>query len=188
MNNAHAVDYQFHFASLHIGDDYKADFYDVTTFPTTDGFTILPTLLKPKSRGEVILAKDNTNNGLVIDPRFCTHDDDKALLIEVGQLAYDVITSEPFKPHFKQMMLPKSKDPETIWLHAKRQMETVYHPVGTCKMGIDPDAVVNPSLHVIGVGKLMVADASIMPTIVAGNTNAACIMIGEKAAKQLIRD
>ena len=68
----------------------------------------------------------------------------------------------------------------------KGAAETTYHPVGTCKMGTDPMAVVDPRLRVHGIGGLRVADASIMPTVVSGNTNAACIMIGEKAS-DLIR-
>ena len=71
---------------------------------------------------------------------------------------------------------------EKIFDHIKAYLETVYHPVGTCKMGSDEMAVVDQDLKVIGIEGLRVADASIMPTIVSGNTNAACIMIGEKAA------
>jgi choline dehydrogenase len=183
LDDRHQVDFQFHFASLQIGDDYKPDFYDVSTFPTEDGYTILPTLLKPKSRGEVSLSSDGSNHGLVINPKFCTHGYDKELLIKTGQLAYKILHDEAFKKYHKNTMLPKSNDPEIIWQHAKRQMETVYHPVGTCKMGNDIDAVVNSDLTLKGIGKLFVADASIMPTIVSGNTNAACIMIGEKVSE-----
>jgi choline dehydrogenase len=71
---------------------------------------------------------------------------------------------------------------ESLKAHIRKSLETLYHPVGTCKMGNDEMAVVNDHLLVHGIKGLRVADASIMPTIVSGNTNAACIMIGEKAA------
>jgi choline dehydrogenase len=182
LDTKHDVDFQFHFASLQIGDEYKPDFYDVTTFPYDDGYTILPTLLKPKSRGEVTLSPDGSNHGLVIDPKFCSDDYDKQVLISSGKLAFKVIHDKAFQPYHKETMQPKSDDEAVIWTHAKRQMETVYHPVGTCKMGVDVDAVVSPDLAVKDIGKLFVVDGSIMPTIVAGNTNAACIMIGEKGS------
>ncbi len=180
------VDYQFHYASLHVGDDYKADMYDVSTFPFTDGFSILPTLLKPKSRGEVRL---KGTAELTIDPRFCENEYDKNLLIKMGKKAKEILLSTAFEPHLKQMLTPPGGDSdEAYWDHIKKQVETVYHPVGTCKMGSDTDAVVDSQLRVHGIGKLRVVDASIMPTIVAGNTNAPVYMIAEKAADMILKD
>ncbi len=180
------VDYQFHFASLHVGDDYSTDMYDVSTFPYTDGFSILPTLLKPKSRGEVRL---NGANGLAIDPRFCEDEYDRNLLIKMGKKAKEVLLSNAFEPHLKQMLTPPGGDSdEAFWEHIKKQVETVYHPVGTCKMGSDTDAVVDSQLRIHGIGKLRVVDASIMPTIVAGNTNAPVYMIAEKAADMILKN
>jgi choline dehydrogenase-like flavoprotein len=75
---------------------------------------------------------------------------------------------------------------EQLLAHSRKCAATVFHPVGTCKMGADEMAVVTPELKVLGVSNLRVADASIMPTLISGNTNAPCIMIGEKAA-DLIR-
>jgi choline dehydrogenase len=75
---------------------------------------------------------------------------------------------------------------EQLIEHIKKSLETLYHPVGTCKMGADDSAVVDHQLRVKGVGRLRVADASIMPTIVSGNTHAACVMIGEKAADMVL--
>ena len=74
---------------------------------------------------------------------------------------------------------------EKVFEHIKTYLETVYHPVGTCKMGNDSMAVVDDALRVYGVKSLRVVDASIMPTIISGNTNAACIMIGEKGADMI---
>ena len=79
-------------------------------------------------------------------------------------------------------------DDDGLSAYIRAQARTVYHPVGTCKMGVGADAVVDPRLRVIGVAGLRVADASIMPTIVSGNTNAAAIMIGEKAADMILSD
>ncbi|MGL6268306.1 MAG: GMC oxidoreductase [Chitinophagaceae bacterium] len=75
---------------------------------------------------------------------------------------------------------------ESLKAHIRKSLETLYHPVGTCKMGNDDMSVVNEQLQVHGIKGLRVADASIMPTIVSGNTNAACIMIGEKAAEMIL--
>jgi choline dehydrogenase len=181
-----AVDFQFHFASLQIGEDYSTDMYDVNTFPKTDGFTILPTLLKPKSRGEIRLK----NGGeLSIDPHFCEESYDKELLIKMGQKAKEILLSSAFEPYFERMLTPPGGDSdEAYWEHIKKQVETVYHPVGTCKMGNDTDAVVDSSLRVHGIGKLRVIDASIMPTIVSGNTNAPTYMIAEKGAEMILKE
>jgi choline dehydrogenase len=75
---------------------------------------------------------------------------------------------------------------EALKAHIRKSLETLYHPVGTCKMGHDEMSVVNERLEVHGINGLRVADASIMPTIVSGNTNAACIMIGEKASDMIL--
>jgi choline dehydrogenase len=75
---------------------------------------------------------------------------------------------------------------ESLRSHILKSLETLYHPVGTCKMGIDDMAVVDDQLKVRGIKGLRIADASIMPTIVSGNTNAACIMIGEKASDMIL--
>ena len=177
---------QFHFAPIQVGNDGKTDFYDVTTFPTEDGFAILPTLLKPLSRGYVALRSDNPLDSLIIQPNFLEKEEDKKVLIQGYYKAKEVLMSDAFKPYRVKMNFPEDDSTEEkIFEHIKTYVETVYHPVGTCKMGNDKMAVVDENLKVIGIEGLRVADASIMPTIVSGNTNAACIMIGEKAADMI---
>jgi choline dehydrogenase len=183
LTDRHPIDFQFHFASLHLGDNYEADFYDVSTFPTSDGFSILPTLLKPQSIGELGLSREGK---LIINPNFLFADYDRQVLIRAGKLAYNIMMDSALDSHRQRMLLPYNDSEETIWEHIKKQVETVYHPVGTCKMGSDTDSVVDSRLRLHGIGKISVADASIMPTIVSGNTNAAVIMIAEKAAKDII--
>ncbi len=174
---------QFHFAPIQVGSDGKTDFYDVTTFPTEDGFAILPTLLKPLSRGYVALRSDNPTDPLIIQPNFLEKEEDKQVLIKGYYKAKEVLMADAFKPYRIKMNFPvDDSSDEKVFEHLKTYLETVYHPVGTCKMGNDAMAVVDENLKVIGIEGLRVADASIMPTIVSGNTNAACIMIGEKAA------
>jgi choline dehydrogenase len=181
------VDFQFHFSPIHLGNDSRASLYDLSTFPYTSGYTILPTLLKPRSRGYVGLRSGEAGDPPLIQPNFLSEEDDLRILLAGTKRAIQLMEARAFAPYRKDIIAPpdRSSD-EAMILYMKQLMETVYHPVGTCKMGQDKNAVVDEKLRVRGVEGLRVVDASIMPRIIAGNTNAACIMIGEKGA-DLIR-
>lgn len=183
------IDMQFHFAPVHMGDDYKADMYDLGTWPTSDGYIILPTLLKPKSVGYVGLRSANPLDAPVIQPNYMEHEDDRRVLIRGIRQALDVMQADAFGPYRNRIQTPSdSSSDDSIWQHILQQLETVYHPVGTCKMGTAQDemAVVDSELRVRGIEGLRVVDASIMPTIVSGNTNAPVYMIAEKAADLIL--
>ena len=174
---------QFHFAPVHMGDNYQADMYDLTTWPTTDGYIVLPTLLKPKSRGYVTLRSANPIEAPLIQPNYLTHEEDRRVLIRGVRQALAIKQADAFGPFRERIQTPAdSSSDDTIWQHILQQLETVYHPVGTCKMGTDEMAVVDADLRVRGIDGLRVIDASVMPTIVSGNTNAPTIMIGERGA------
>lgn len=182
------VNYQFHYASLQIGDDYTVDMYDTSTFPQTDGFTILPTLLRPESRGYVGLRSNNPLDAPFIQPNFLSKEQDNITLLKATKKAIEVLNSKAFEPYRDRLITPPDRSSDdAIMLHIKKQLETVYHPVGTCKMGNDEMAVVDDRLRVKGIEGLRVIDASIMPTIVSGNTNAPVYMIAEKGADLVLR-
>jgi len=181
------VDYQLHFAALNIGHDYSVDIYDMSTFPYEDGFTILPTLLRPKSRGTVSLKSKNPAEQAIIQPNFLEAEEDRMVLLNAGKKALEIIHSDAFSGHLKSILTPPdSSSDDAFMLHILRQLETVYHPVGTCKMGNDDMAVVDDQLRVHGIQGLRVIDGSIMPTIVSGNTNAPIYMIAEKGANMIL--
>ncbi|MEM6878313.1 MAG: GMC family oxidoreductase N-terminal domain-containing protein [Bacteroidota bacterium] len=181
------VDCQFHFITCHLGDDYKADFHNLKTFPTTDGISIWPTLLRPKSRGYVKLRSTDVADQPIIQPNFLSQEEDRKLMIAGVKKAYTILQSDPLRPHLKSINAPLDvSSDEAIFEHIQKCVETVYHPVGTCKMGKDDMAVVDDQLRVHGINGLRVADASIMPTIVSGNTNAAVYMIAEKGADMIL--
>jgi choline dehydrogenase len=181
------VDLQLHFAPIHIGNDYQADFHNLFTFPYSDGYTVLPSLLRPTSRGNVGLRSADPLAPPLIDPNYLATEADRQLLVEGTRIALRVLEAEAFGPYRARVHLPEQRTSDGELLeHIKKMVECIYHPVGTCRMGQDELAVVDDHLRVHGVARLRVADASIMPHIVSGNTNAACIMIGEKAA-DLIR-
>ncbi len=186
VNGAENVNCQFHFTPLHIGNDYKPDVYNPKTYPTTDGYSIIPTLLKPKSRGYVELRSTSPFDTPIIQPNFLSEKEDWQVLITGIKKALEVMNADAFRPFRKAIISPVEQSEAGIITHIKKAIETVFHPVGTCKMGSDSMAVVNDRLQVHGIEGLRVVDASIMPIIVAGNTNAPTIMIAEKAADLIL--
>ncbi len=179
------TNFQFHFAPLHIGKQYGQDPYNIKTYvQSQDGFTILPSLLHPKSRGSVALANRNPHSAPIIDPNFLAEKEDLDTLIKGGKLALEMAMEKAFDPYRDEVVMPPTPlQTDEAWAeHIRKTVETIYHPVGTCKMGSDEAAVVDDGLKVHGIESLRVIDASIMPTIVSGNTNAPVYMIAEKGA------
>lgn len=145
------------------------------------GYAIHTCVLRPKSIGEVRL---RPGRSLLVDFNFFSDEADARVLIEGVKLARRILAQPAFDSLRGVEMLPGSgvETDEQLLAHLRECAATVFHPVGTCKMGTDEMAVVTPALKVRGMENLRVADASIMPTLISGNTNAACIMIGERAA------
>jgi choline dehydrogenase len=176
-------DLQFQFTPTHAGNDYTTDVFDLNTFPDTDGYTVLPTQVNPKSRGYLTLASADPFATPVIDPRYLSEEEDRVTMVRGAKLALEILEAQAFSPYRVKKHCPAQRDSDEAWLnHIQRSAECVYHPVGTCKMGIDELAVVNDQLQVYGIGNLRVVDASVMPTLTSGNTNAPTIMIAEKAS------
>ncbi len=152
--------------------------------PRGNGYSFGPTLIQPKSRGAVTLASANPEELPLVDPQYYSHPDDMATMIRGYRIAVDILNQAAFGPYRQALHLPERPltDEGEIADFFREWSQTLYHPVGTCKMGKDEMAVVDDQLRVHGIRGLRVADASIMPTITRGNTNAPTIMIGEKAA------
>ncbi len=155
------------------------------------GYTLHVTLMRPKSRGSVTLQSASANDAPLIDPQFLSDPRDVATLIKGTQIGYDIMQSEAFAPYRGNMLYPLERNnPVQIEQFLRDHADTEYHPCSTCKMGpeSDPMAVVDATLKVYGIDKLRVVDASIMPQLVTGNTNAPTIMIAEKAADMIRAD
>ena len=154
--------------------------------PTQDGFTIIFSVMKPRSVGALRLRTSDPFAPPAIDPAFLSDQEgeDRRVLRAGFRLARRIVATEPFAPFRGEELAPglAACSDDEIDRHVRRLTQTHYHPVGTCKMGVDASAVVDPKLRVHGIDALRVADASIMPTVPRANTNAATIMIGEKAA------
>jgi choline dehydrogenase len=183
---------QLMFVPGHMGDENDkangTDIYNTDTYPKSDGFTILPTILQPKSRGFVGLRSTNPLDAPIIQPNYLKEESDRDLLITAFKQTRELFFTDAFKPYMKKLFYPeKAETDDAIFQHIKNTLECVYHPVSTCRMGQDEMAVVDENLRVRGIEGLRVIDGSVMPKIVSGNTNAACIMIGEKGA-DLVRN
>lgn len=150
------------------------------------GVSLHACVLRPQSRGAITLAG---NGALEIDLGLLQHEEDARLLTEGVRLARTILRQTPFAPYGLQEILPGDEVADAdLAAFVRENARTVYHPVGTCAMGLGVDAVTTPDLRVRGVANLRVVDASIMPTIISGNTNAPTIMIAEKAADLIARD
>ncbi|MEE2944421.1 MAG: GMC family oxidoreductase N-terminal domain-containing protein [Pseudomonadota bacterium] len=155
-------------------------------------FTASVLQLRPESAGHLSLRSANMDDHPEIHPNYLATDLDCTTIVKGIQIARKIAQTDPLKAHITEEHAPGSDiamdDEQGTLDWARRTAVTIYHPTGTCKMGVDDMAVVDPRLRVKGVNGLRVADASIMPQIVSGNTNAPCIMIGEKAADLVLED
>ncbi|WP_309731589.1 GMC family oxidoreductase N-terminal domain-containing protein [Chamaesiphon sp. OTE_75_metabat_556] len=148
------------------------------------GFTFAPILVQPESRGTVTLRSNNPQDLAVIQPNYLASVKDVEVLVRGIELSRELVNTSAFDKFRGEELAPgvQLTSKADLSAYIRQVASTVWHPVGTCKMGRDRDAVVNAQLQVRGVAGLRVADASIMPTITSGNTNAPTMAIAEKAA------
>jgi choline dehydrogenase len=178
-------DFLFSFIPLAI--DYNAKPPKMHDFP---GIGIGINLCKPDGRGRVRLRDASPDSKPVIDHQVLGHDNDVRRIVIALKTAEKLFQTPAFKPFVAEQLAPppNAKTDEDYIAYMRAVAGTAYHPVGTCKMGVDADAVVDPQLRVHGVDGLRVVDASIMPRITSGNTNAPSIMIGERASDLILAD
>jgi choline dehydrogenase-like flavoprotein len=152
------------------------------------GYSMHVYVMRPKSRGSVTLASRDPYDAPVIDQRLLDHPDDARSLIDGIRLARRWLSAPALAPYRHRELAPgpQCQDDDAILQACRDRLGNGFHPVGTCKMGRDEMAVVDAALRVHGIAGLRVVDASIMPTLVSGNTNAPTIMIAEKAADLIL--
>jgi choline dehydrogenase len=149
-----------------------------------------PTLITPESRGEISLCSTNPLEPPAIRANYLSTEADMQVIVHGVRLSRQLAYSKAFEIYRGDELHPgkKVQSDHEVAEFVRREAETLYHPVGTCKMGSDSMAVVDARLRVRGIEKLRVVDASIMPRIIAGNTNAPTIMIAEKAVDMIRED
>jgi choline dehydrogenase-like flavoprotein len=154
------------------------------------GVTLNSCYLRPRSRGTVRIASADPKAAPLIDPNYLSDPNDREMSIRGLKLTQDILSQEPLRPFIKAERLPgpevRTDDDyfDFICAHSK----TSHHCAGTCRMGADDAAVVDVRLRFNGIEGLRVVDNSIMPTVISSNTNAAAMMIGEKAADMIKAD
>lgn len=165
--------------------------------PTTgvdkfDAFTASVLQLRPESTGEIRLRTPNPQDHPEIHPNYLSTYTDQQTIVDGIRMARRICRQAPVADMITEEYRPgrhiDDDDFDGLLNWARDTATTIYHPTGTCKMGIDDQSVVDPRLRVRGVERLRVADCSIMPIIVSGNTNAPAIMIGEKASDMILED
>ncbi len=174
--DAPAPDIQLHFFPVALEDHGR-------TVVKAHGYSGHVCVLRPESRGTVRLASRDVADAPLIDPAFLSDPRDMALLKKGVKAMYRIMETPPLTKYKGRDRNPVDLDDDAA-LDAiiRNRADTIYHPVGTARMGSDADAVCDPQLRVRGVDGLYVADACVMPRLVSGNTNAPSIMIGERAA------
>jgi choline dehydrogenase-like flavoprotein len=150
----------------------------------TYGLALHVCLLRPKSRGSVTLNGNSINHHPRINLNMLDHVDDISTMIAGVKIAQNILATPPLVDSYVKNIFPESHCQSDQQIHEflKEKCNTIYHPVGTCKMGQDEHAVVDAELNVHGISQLRVVDASVMPTLISGNTNAPTMMIAAKAA------
>ena len=177
---ARSPDIQFH---LGLGSGIEAG----VAHMDSGGVTLNSAYMRPRSRGTVRLSSADPLAAPLIDPNYWSDPHDREMGLRGLRLARDILSAAPLRPYVQREVLPGrdlTSDAD-LFDYACAHAKTDHHPVGTCRMGADGDAVTDPQLRVNGIEGLRVADASIMPRLISSNTNATTIMIAEKAADML---
>lgn len=152
------------------------------------GFSCHVCQLHPQSRGTVFLKDADPLSAPGIDPAFLSHPGDLDVLTKGAKMTREILRAPAMSRHLgNEFFLPSDLDDAGWHAHIRARADTIYHPIGTCRMGSDNESVVDTKLRVRGLDGLRVVDASVMPRLISGNTNAPTIMIAEKAA-DLIRE
>ncbi len=169
-------DIQLHFVAGMVDDHLRKIHYGY-------GFSCHVCVLRPKSRGTVKLASADVFDAPLIDPNYLSDPDDLARTVKGAKIVDRILKAPALEPYRKKELYTADVKSDADWeRHIRARADTIYHPVGTCKMGKDVNSVVDPHLKVHGFEGLRVVDASVMPTLTGGNTNAPTIMIAERAA------
>ena len=183
--NLSRPDLQLHFIPAAF-DDHGRDLKMLLTY----GVSIHTCLLRPKSRGSVTLYGNKASLHPKITLNMLSHEDDQKDMIQAVKIARSILSQPPLSEDNGLEIFPgdSTQSDEQILEFLKNKANTIYHPVGTCKMGSDDMAVVDSKLKVHGLSNLRVIDASIMPTLISGNTNAPTIMIAAKLADVILAE
>jgi choline dehydrogenase len=153
-----------------------------------DGYTLHACPLRPESRGHLALKSTDPREPIGIHANYMTQAEDLEMMLECVRLSREILNQPAFKPFRAHEIFPGNEitDRDGLIDFIRAKAESIYHPVGTCRMGTDPASVVDTELRVRGLEGLRVIDASIMPTLVGGNTNAPTVMIAEKASDLIL--
>lgn len=163
-------------------------FAHATDTPEQDGFMVHACQLRPESRGSIGLRSADPFDSPKIDPNYLATEEDRRVMRESMKIMREVIGQNALKPYRGPEMSPGEsvKTDQEIDTFVRQNAETIYHPVGTVRMGSDASAPLDSQLRLRGIDGLRVVDASVMPTLIGGNTNAPTIMIAEKAADMIL--
>jgi choline dehydrogenase len=154
------------------------------------GFMASVCQLRPESRGFVQIRSNDASIPPAIAPRYLTGRNDRDTVIEGMKLMRRIMNEPQMRSYIEKEFAPGDSclSDADLLAFARQTATTVYHPTSTCRMGSDPTAVVDERLRVRGIERLRIIDASIMPTLASGNTNAAAVMIGEKGSDMVLQD
>ena len=174
-------DVQFHFVPMIYGDNGRK-------MSSTHGFMALCNVCRPRSRGSIRLKSADPFEAPLIDPNYFADPYDRRTMVAGLRLAREIMAQAAFRPYYGGELAPgpEAESDAALEAYVRAEAASIYHPVGSCRMGTDELAVVDEQLRVRGVKGLRVVDASVMPQIISGNTNLATMMIAEKAADMIL--